>query len=43
MKTPVVHSNKPNDLQLVIKKLVREINALEDRIKTLEGRVSNAN
>ena len=39
MKIPVVNSNNPNELQLVIKQLVREINSLEDRVVVLEKRV----
>jgi len=41
VETPVVKSNNPNELQLVIKKLVREINALEDRVLLLEKRGQN--
>lgn len=33
MKTPVVNSNHPSELQLVIKQLTKEINYLEDQIK----------
>jgi len=41
MKAPVVKSNDPNELNLVIKQLVREINALSDRILLLEKRGTN--
>jgi len=41
VETPVVKSNNPSELQLVIKKLVREINALEDRVLLLEKRGQN--
>jgi len=41
VKTPVVKSNNPNELQLIIAQLVREINALTDRVSQLEKRKSN--
>jgi hypothetical protein len=41
LKTPVVKSNNPSELQLVIAQLVKEINALTDRVKILEGKVTN--
>jgi len=36
MKTPVVQSSSPQELQLVIAKLVREINVLRDQIVVLK-------
>ena len=41
MKTPVVNSNHPSELQLVIKQLTKEINYLEDQIK-LQFRTTQA-
>lgn len=42
MKTPVVKSNNPSELQLVIKQLTREINALEDRIKLIKTKTEQS-
>jgi hypothetical protein len=35
LKTPIVKSSSPQELQLVVQSLVKEINYLEDLIKTL--------
>ena len=37
MKTPVVKSNNPSELNLVVKQLAREINAVGDRVVSIKG------